>query len=384
MGRVNPPKVRIRTSGPPRPRRCLGGERPRARVRRWPRLPSPTPAHRRSAPARPAPRRCADSPATCACPTRGGGDRRCAGSCSRCSRGSRPWSSCSRSTAFFASRQMFRGVSSARSALTEGAVAVVTGDPEAAVPRFEHAAEAADSALAAFEPPVDRARAPAAVGRRQPRGGRGGRAGVAPLGRRRARDGRGRPHPRLERTCASRRPRRSAPWTSRRSRGPRPRSTRSRPSSAPPRPSSRPPTPDASLGPVADGLRGRGGDAAAAGEDRARHARLRGAAAAVPGAGAERRYLLAIQTLGRPQGTGGEVDLIGVLSARDGVVALDAPLTPAGAEFAQATATTDGRSAGENLLAAARDSRASASSTAWCSPIPCGSPTPCGRPARSR
>ena len=37
------------------------------------------------------------------------------------------------------------------------------------------------------------------------------------------------------------------------------------------------------------------------------------------GTGAERRYLLAIQTLGRPQGTGGEVDLIGVLTARDGV-----------------------------------------------------------------
>ena len=47
----------------------------------------------------------------------------------------------------WAGRQMFRGVASARSALGEGAVAVVTGDPEAAQPFFEDAGDDAASAV---------------------------------------------------------------------------------------------------------------------------------------------------------------------------------------------------------------------------------------------
>ncbi len=53
----------------------------------------------------------------------------------------------------WAGRAMFRGVAEARSALTEGAVAVVTGDPAAARPCFERAAEAADSTVEATAHP---------------------------------------------------------------------------------------------------------------------------------------------------------------------------------------------------------------------------------------
>ena len=53
----------------------------------------------------------------------------------------------------WAGRAMFRGVAEARSALTEGAVAVVTGDPGAARPLFELAAEAADSTVGATAHP---------------------------------------------------------------------------------------------------------------------------------------------------------------------------------------------------------------------------------------
>ena len=49
----------------------------------------------------------------------------------------------------WAGRQMFRGVASARSALGEGAVAVVTGDPEAAQPFFAVSGDGASSQVAA-------------------------------------------------------------------------------------------------------------------------------------------------------------------------------------------------------------------------------------------
>ena len=50
---------------------------------------------------------------------------------------------------------------------------------------------------------------------------------------------------------------------------------------------------------------------------------------------------------------GGEVDLIGQLTAADGVTTLTRPLTPAGETFTQATATPDTVAAGEALLEAA-------------------------------
>lgn len=256
---------------------------------------------------------------------------------------------------FLASRQMFRGVSSARSALTEGAVAVVTGDPEAAAPRFEHAAEAADSALAAFEHPA------IGLARRLPWIGDnlGAVEAVALASRRSADAG-------LAMVEAAR----ILGWNDLRipaaeAIGAVDLATIERATPALDEVATELGAAAAQLeaadtgrllGPVADGYE----DAV---ETLSRRARIaldtRDFVELLPrflGTGAERRYLLAIQTLGRPQGTGGEVDLIGVLSARDGVLALDSPLTSASPEFAQATATTDGRSAGENLLAVARES----------------------------
>ena len=55
--------------------------------------------------------------------------------------------------AVWSGRTMLRGVSTARSELTEGSVAAVTGDPGASIPHFERAAEAADSALSAGDHP---------------------------------------------------------------------------------------------------------------------------------------------------------------------------------------------------------------------------------------
>ena len=74
------------------------------------------------------------------------------------------------------------------------------------------------------------------------------------------------------------------------------------------------------------------------------------------GAGGERRYLVAVQTLGRPQGTGGMVDLVGTLEARGGELALASPLAPAGPAFDDATLSPDGPTAAQALLLAADDS----------------------------
>jgi hypothetical protein len=257
--------------------------------------------------------------------------------------------------AFWSGRTMFRGVATARGALTEGTVAVVTGDPEAAVPHFEHAAEAADAALAAAHHPS------IALARRLPWIGDNLRAvdAVAEASRASAEAGLtmveaarildwqdlripaaeaigdvdlealGRAAPLLDEVA-----------------------TQLGVAAA------RLETADTGrlVGPVAAGFE----DAVETIDRRATIALdTRDLVELLPrllGVGRQRRYLLAVQTLGRPQGIGGEVDLIGVVTADDGAMALTTELTPAGEEFAGATATSDGRSAGENLLAAARSS----------------------------
>ncbi len=254
----------------------------------------------------------------------------------------------------WAGRTMVRGVAAARSDLAEGSVAVVTGDPEAAVPHLESAAEAAESVLDASGHPS------ISLASRLPWIGENLRAveAIAEASQRTAGAG-------LTMAEAAR----VLDWHDLRI-----------------------PAAEAigdvdlatieAAAPLLDDVATELGDAAAAleavgparlvgpvatGYDDALETLRRRAAIAADasdvmallprflGSGAERQYLLAIQTLGRPLGVGGEVDLIGVLTANDGVMTLSTPLTPAGEGFARATDTTDARSAGENLLAAARD-----------------------------
>lgn len=254
-----------------------------------------------------------------------------------------------------ASREMFRGLSSARSALTEGAVAVVTGDPDAAVPHFERAAEASESVIGAGGRPSmslarrlpwigDNLAAVEAVGEASLRSTE---AGLTMVGAARTLGWKDLRLPAVEAIGAADLASIEAAT----------------------------PALDevaVTLGTAAAQLEaadtGRLVGPVAAGYEDALETLQRRAAIALDtrdlvellprflGGGAERRYLLAIQTLGRPQGTGGEVDLVGVLTARDGVVTLSTPLGPASPEFAATTATADGRSAGENLLAVARAS----------------------------
>ena len=68
------------------------------------------------------------------------------------------------------------------------------------------------------------------------------------------------------------------------------------------------------------------------------------------GAGGSRTYLMAVQTLGLPQGTGGRVDLVGTLVAERGTITLDGPLVPAGEAFADANVTPDGPTTAQELL----------------------------------
>ncbi len=256
--------------------------------------------------------------------------------------------------ALWAGRTMVRGVAAARGDLAEGSVAVVTGDPEAAVPHLESAAEAAESALDASGHPS------ISLASRLPWIGENLRAveAIAEASQRTADAG-------LTMAEAAR----VLDWHDLRI-----------------------PAAEAigdvdlatieAAAPLLDDVATELGDAAAAleavgparlvgpvatGYDDALETLRRRAAIAADasdvmallprflGSGAEREYLLAIQTLGRPLGVGGEVDLIGVLTADDGVMTLSTPLTPAGEGFARATDTTDARSAGENLLAAAGD-----------------------------
>ncbi len=254
----------------------------------------------------------------------------------------------------WAGRAMLRGVSGARSALSEGAVAAVTGDPEASIPHFEDAAESAESALAAGDHPSmallervpllgDNIRAVSAVAEASARSADAGLAMAevarvlgwtdlrlpatesigevdlealrsAALGLDTVATELGTALARLETADTGR-----------------------------------------LVGPVAAGF----DDAVDTLRRRAKIALdTRDLVAFLPGflgARGERRYLLAVQTLGRPQGVGGEVDLIGELTAVDGVMTLTTPLTPAGDAFADATASTDSAAAAEELLAAAED-----------------------------
>ena len=254
----------------------------------------------------------------------------------------------------WAGRTMVRGVSQARSALSEGSVAVVTGDPEASVPHFEDAAEAADSVLGTSGHPS------ISLANRLPWIGENLRAveAVAEASRRTADAG-------LAMVEAAR----ILEWHDLRI----PAATAigdvdlaTIEAAAPAINEVATQLAEASAALEAVGPARLVGPVAAGYDDALETLRRRAAIAAdandlmalLPrflGSGAERRYLLAIQTLGRPLGVGGEVDLIGVLTARDGVTTMTTPLTPAGEGFVRTTDATDGRSAGENLLAAARD-----------------------------
>lgn len=254
----------------------------------------------------------------------------------------------------WAGRAMFRGVSGARSQLAEGAVAAVTGDPAASVPRFEEAADWADSALgAAGHPSIELASFLPWVGDNLE-----AIEAIAEASRRSADAG-----------VALSEAAEALGWHDLRL------------------PAAKA-IGDVDLAAIEDAAPafddvGAALESALTSLDAVDPARLLGPVATayedasetlrrraniakdtqdlielLPGflgAGTERRYLLAMQTLGRPQGTGGEVDLIGVLTANDGVLALDAPLAPAGPSFAAATATVDTAGAADDLLAAARE-----------------------------
>ncbi len=254
----------------------------------------------------------------------------------------------------YAGRAIFRGVSGARGELSEGAIAVVTGDPSASIPRFEEAAGWADSALAASgHPSIELARLLPWIGDNL-----AAVEAIAEASRRSAEAG-------LHMAEAAE----ILDWHDLRLPATQAigdvdlaaiqEATPAIDEVATELEDALSELSDADssrlLGPIATGYE----DAAETLRRRTNIARdTRDLVALLPrflGTGAERRYLLAVQTLGRPQGTGGEVDLIGVLRAREGVMALEAPLTPAGATFEATTSAGDARSAGENLLAAARD-----------------------------
>jgi hypothetical protein len=254
----------------------------------------------------------------------------------------------------WAGRAMVRGVADARADLAEGTVAVVTGDPEAAVPHFESAAEAADSVLGASgHPSISLAsRLPwigenlGAIEAIAEASGRTADAGLAMVEAARILGWHDLRIPAAEAIG-------DVDLTMIESAAPTIDEVATELAEA--AAALEAVGPGRLVGPVATGyddavetLRRRAAIAADASDVMALLPRFLGS-------GAERQYLLAIQTLGRPLGVGGEVDLIGVLTADDGVVTLSTPITPAGEPFAEATATTDGRSAGENLLAAARE-----------------------------
>ena len=305
---------------------------PDARVRRWRRLrlrPRHAGVQRRLRPGHRPIRRLGGPGA--ACRTRAGTGRRRGASCSPCSRRSATLIVLLVLDGIWAGRTMFRGVSAARSAAAEGSVAVVTGDPGAAVPRVRGAAEAADSVASAA----------AAIRRSRSRRRSRGSGTTSTRSRRWPMRPAERPTPALAMaeaaassagtTCGCpaaegdrrRRPghHRAGDPCHRRGRG-RARAPRSRSLEA------------ADTGRlVGPGGRRRSRTRSRPfGAGRTIALDARDLVELLPrflGGGAERRYLLAMQTLGRPQGTGGEVDLIGVLTADDGVLALDAPLSPA-------------------------------------------------------
>lgn len=249
----------------------------------------------------------------------------------------------------WAGRTMFRGVAGARSALTEGGVAVVTGDPEAARPFFEDAKGDAQASLAAFSHPSiqlaermpwvgDNLKAVEAVARASEQTAQAGlfmvQAATA-LG-----------------------------WQDLRVPAVESLGTVDLPTL-------RAATPDLEavakqlgvaeaqlaaadtgrlVGPVATGFE----DALETLRRRYRIANnAQDIAHLLPaflGGGGTRSYLLAVQVLGIPEGTGGRVDLVGTLTADHGRVRLDTPLEPAGDGYTDDNITPDGRVTCEALL----------------------------------
>jgi hypothetical protein len=254
----------------------------------------------------------------------------------------------------WAGRQMFRGVAASRSALTEGSVAAVTGDPEAARPFFEDAADAAASTSSAASHPSirlasripwlgDNIRAVEAVADASDETAQAGLAMVQ------AADTLGWQDLRLPATEAI---------------------------GSVDLPTLRAATPSLDqvahlLGIAAARLQaadtGRLVGPVAAGYNDALDTLVRRAAVAADardvahllpgflGSRAPRSYLLAVQTLGVPQGTGGRVDLVGTLSAVHGRLRLGAPLVAAGEAFASANLSPDGPTSAGSLLAAASE-----------------------------
>jgi hypothetical protein len=249
----------------------------------------------------------------------------------------------------WAGRTMFRGVAEARSALTEGAVAVVTGDPAAARAFFEHAAEAANSTVAATSHPSielaerlpwlgDNIKAVEAVALASEQSAGAGLAmvdaavilgwqdvripateslGAVDLRALRAAT------PKLDEVAKGlgiAEAKLSAADTGR------------------------------LVGPIATGYQ----DALEALRRRYKIAnQTRDIAHLLPGflgAGGSRTYLMAVQTLGLPQGTGGRVDLIGALVAERGRLTMDGLLVQAGPAYAAANVTPDGPSTAQELL----------------------------------
>ena len=252
----------------------------------------------------------------------------------------------------WAGRAMFRGVAEARSALTEGAVAVVTGDPAAARPLFELAAEAADSTVGATAHPSielaeripwlgDNIKAVEAVARASERSANAGLTmveaavvmdwqdvrlpatqalGSVDLPKLRAAT------PLLEAVAKGlgvAEAQLSVADTGR------------------------------LVGPIATGYQ----DALATLRRRYRIAsQTRDLARLLPGflgAGGSRSYLLAVQSLGLPQGTGGRIDLVGTLVAERGQLSLDGPLVAAGPAFGEANVDPDGPTSARELLSIA-------------------------------
>ena len=255
----------------------------------------------------------------------------------------------------WAGRQMFRGVASARIALGEGAVAVVTGDPEAAQPFFEDAGDDAASAVdAAGHPSIQLlSRLPivgdniAAVQAVAVASEQTAEAGLAMVD---AANTLGWHDLRLPASEAIG----SVDIPTLRAATPKLNEVAKHLGIA----AAELQAADTGrlLGPVATGF----DDALETLDRRARVAlNARDLALFLPrflGAGGERRYLVAVQTLGRPQGTGGMVDLVGTLEARGGELALASPLAPAGDAFDDATLSPDGPTAAQALLLAAGDS----------------------------
>ncbi len=253
----------------------------------------------------------------------------------------------------WAGRLMFRGVSSSRSALVEGTVAVTSGDPEAAVPFFEHAGEAASSAVSATGHPsirllsrlpwlgdnIDAVEAVAQASEQT------SQAGLAMVQAAEILDWRDLRLPATEAIGVVDLPtlRQARPFLDQVAKTLGIAAARLEAADT-----------GRLVGPVAAGY----DDALETLERRARIATdARDLALLLPrflAAGGSKSYLLAVQALGVPQGTGGRVDLVGALEANGGDLSLQTPLTPAGDAFAEATLSPDGPTAGEALLEAAR------------------------------